>query len=713
VTGALEQHLLNFQVEVRTALSDVALHVKRLQMDTQSLYKTLASVSDLGAPTVRRYSSGNLHCRAQAVSGVQSVTVPADSSTEVHTKLDDLSSLVKSSHEASRKITAQAVHSIQNLLLNIEKTTTQDMADLKHELREIKTGIAAKTPMASASTRSDNEQEASELDLQDDPRKTIAAFFQQGDDRGPSGSLERAGLVPDLERPDTRWFCVFRPTSSEAISKMVFSQGSGKGLNVKGKSAKTGALSGFVPFLQISDNIQRQQLLTPPPDSHFQLFYTKADSRKLAKEEMEKILQEMIKTSNDAQVHMEEMQAGIYNPTAEEEQEVYQKILMYMKNPSIEELTEYEPVVYGLDVPERLFREVYVNRKDLTASDGWHTGRKSVPAFSNMNIQTTRKSMLDYRESNGTTSRVVLYQVDKIDPLNPHALVMAYAESDGVKPVVSDFDAFLVGSKGMRFEPLTGNQADLICWSLDQTQEILSRPSTHPWSARWIHTLKTEADKGFHPEIPELGFGDPTTYKLFEDLVAATSTSGAVRHGAECFNFYFPQELDPEYLVIWEGFGAKKPWAYLSEPDLRSWLIERVYEGFCFPLNPVWPVRDTGWYEVLQSLRNSSSAAQALAAWYPQEAGILEKIDAIHEKHPSGFTMADLSSRRPSNGGLDVMQHSEIKTTSVCIAASGLSACEAADFGLHQVQCHLVLKRAKRKLKAFLLLNSLNQRLGK
>jgi len=103
LTGALEQHLLNFQVEVRTALSDVALHVKRLQMDTQSLYKTLASVSDLGDSTVRRYSSGNLHCRAQAVSGVQSVTVPADSSTEVHTKLDDLSSLVKSSHEASRK----------------------------------------------------------------------------------------------------------------------------------------------------------------------------------------------------------------------------------------------------------------------------------------------------------------------------------------------------------------------------------------------------------------------------------------------------------------------------------------------------------------------------------------------------------------------------------------------------------------------------------
>ena len=34
--------------------------------------------------------------------------------------------------------------------------------------------------------------------------------------------------------------------------------------------------------------------------------------------------------------------------------------------------------------------------------------------------------------------------------------------------------------------------------------------------------------------------------------------AGAVRHGAECFNFYFPQELDREYLVIYEGFGKAR-----------------------------------------------------------------------------------------------------------------------------------------------------------
>ena len=36
-------------------------------------------------------------------------------------------------------------------------------------------------------------------------------------------------------------------------------------------------------------------------------------------------------------------------------------------------------------------------------------------------------------------------------------------------------------------------------------------------------------------------------------VVDATISCGAVRHGAECFNFYFPQDLDDEFLVVWDG----------------------------------------------------------------------------------------------------------------------------------------------------------------
>jgi len=745
---------------MRTTLADVARNVSCLQLQTNSLSRTLAS--ELGARDSRNHSAGPLHFREQPASGVQSVPSPRDSNSKLHARLDDIARLlqsnidatrnehadkcplagvpkyedyamsgvqaapsptdqsagvharldelttfVKSNTDTHRKSHSASVASIQKLVLNIEKMISRNMVDLRTELREIKNTLPATRKMQRHSTinNADKDDKASELDLQDDPRKTIAAFFQKGDDRGPCGSLQLSGLASDGSRPDSKWFAVFRPTSSEAISKMVFGDGAGKGLNVKGKSARKGVLSGFVPFLQISDNVHRQQLLSTTQDSRFQLFFTSADSRSDVKVELEKVLQEMTTAYEEAQRLLEEMRSGAYAPSADEEQEAYQKIHMGIDSPHIEELSEFEPVTFGIDIPERLFREVYVNRKDMSEKEGWGTGRTSFPAFANMNIQAVRESMRQYRQGDGTKSRVVLYQVDKEDPMNPHALVMAYADPDAVKPVVSDFDALLVGSKGVRYEPLAQKQADLVCWSLEKTQEILSHPSTHPWSARWIHTLKSEADKGFHPDLPEFGFGDPTTYKVFEDLVASTKASGAVRHGAECFNFYFPQDLDPEYLVIWEGFGAKKPWAYLSEPDLRSWLLERVTDGFCFPLNPVWPVRDAGWYEVLQALRSSMSASQALGAWYPHESGILAKIDAIHAKHPGCFSTDQQDSKTGTCGILDAVQNAEIKETSMSIQESAMSALEAADFGLHEVRRHVVLKRARRKLKAYMLLS--------
>jgi hypothetical protein len=68
-------------------------------------------------------------------------------------------------------------------------------------------------------------------------------------------------------------------------------------------------------------------------------------------------------------------------------------------------------------------------------------------------------------------------------------------------------------------------------------------------AGRWLSILKEEAAKGFHPNLPPYGFGDPISYGLIGKIVDEMKSCGAVRHGAECFNFYFPQELDPDFLV--------------------------------------------------------------------------------------------------------------------------------------------------------------------
>ncbi|CAE7875021.1 PKAR, partial [Symbiodinium sp. KB8] len=229
-----------------------------------------------------------------------------------------------------------------------------------------------------------------------------------------------------------------------------------------------------------------------------------------------------------------------------------------------------------------------------------------------------------------TTPQVVLYQFDSSDPMNPLGLLIAYAESS-VKPVVSDFDTFTVGSKGFRYAGFPEKQIELIHWSLKHTKRLLEAPDHKGWTSRWLEVLKQEANQGFHPNVPKFGFGDDVSCSLVEDVVHETNACGAVRHGAECFNFYFPQELDQEFLIVWDGF-KDPPWRNVSELELRDFLKKRVDDGYTFPFNPVWPIRDSGWYEVVQKLRATSEGKATLESWYPAKTGILDEIDRIHDR---------------------------------------------------------------------------------
>merc|ERR1719424_2075244 len=101
----------------------------------------------------------------------------------------------------------------------------------------------------------------------------------------------------------------------------------------------------------------------------------------------------------------------------------------------------------------------------------------------------------------------------------------------------------------------------------------------------------------------------------------ATASSGAVRHGAECFNLHYPSELAARYLIVWEGFDKElgRPWDNKSEVDVRTFLLDRIDDGFVFPLNPIWTVRDEGWYDVFNALQTSEHGMEALQSWCPPE----------------------------------------------------------------------------------------------
>jgi len=436
-----------------------------------------------------------------------------------------------------------------------------------------------------------------------DPRKIIADFFRPGDAWGPRGARvhrrkSNIGLqLTPKPTAESSWFAVYRPTSRDAINKMLNGIAVGKGLNVKGKSAKKMPLSGFVPYLQISQEKHKCHVEEALSHSLFKIFFTTSMARATARRTLEALLLPEENLVIDADCR------------------------------KITDINQYEGL-YGMQVPETVVREAYIMRPDISFALGWDTGRNSEPDFMNMNIHAVRGD---------SKPEVVLYQTDSEDPMNPHALVLAYAEKT-VKPVVSDFDTFTVGSRGMSYATLDDKQVQLALWSLDKAGQILKAPISSQWNTCWLDVLKQASDEGFNPDVPLYGFGDRTSTGLTEQVVEATLSVGAVRHSSECFNYMFPQDFDNEYLIIWDQF-PDMPWDYKSEHDLHAFLLDRIKEGYAFPVHPVWAARDTHWFSIFEELRTLSvkRPETAFHAWYPKGSGIVEKVHQLHADFPNGF----------------------------------------------------------------------------
>ena len=138
-----------------------------------------------------------------------------------------------------------------------------------------------------------------------DPRQQIREFFRPGDERGPAGLLRSLRAIPSGRCVST-YFTVWRPTSLDAIRMMMAGRATGKGLNVKGKSAKTGALSGFVPFLQISDERHKRRICVSPPSASTRVFYPSEAARSSARSALQCVLDEMLAAVSAARAALDD-----------------------------------------------------------------------------------------------------------------------------------------------------------------------------------------------------------------------------------------------------------------------------------------------------------------------------------------------------------------------------------------------------------------------
>lgn len=185
-------------------------------------------------------------------------------------------------------------------------------------------------------------------------------------------------------------FTVWRPTSFDSIRKMMEGEGCGKGLDIKGKSAKTGQFSGFVPFLQLHEKKHKLMCRSIPNDAKMRVFYTTKEIRDSAHKHLLVISVEMLAEYTKAQktierLRIEEETDQVVDAEAHDimKEAALEKWMWDMEDPNMIILDDYAPDCWGLEVPQRLFFEAYVMRGDCQRDPGsiHDTGRKSEPAF--------------------------------------------------------------------------------------------------------------------------------------------------------------------------------------------------------------------------------------------------------------------------------------------------------------------------------------------
>ena len=491
---------------------------------------------------------------------------------------------------------------------------------------------------------------------------------------------------------------VWRPCSNQAMRRMMEGTGVGKGLDIKGKSAKQGLLSAFVPFMQIHTNQDKFKISPLKESSKLRIYFYSPQSRQSA---IDTILSNIrSKTTNNS------------TPFSSESSNL--SLSLY------ELLDSYtHKGLWGFEISQKLFWNGLILPQDITRGSDTETGRPSLPGFQDANMKTLKvacdtlksknhsssssslsflsKSDLNsgddtmdfsWHSNNTSASSLslsdedddkpvpVVLQYDKSNPCRAQTLVMAYEESGTVTPVVSDFDNFLLGwrREALWFGcNLPLEQEDLMMWSIDHVENLLQEqqqeqeqqqdeqqqvgensdtdngerghgptsasPSTPiSWTVKWLDVLKQESREGFVPEIPEYGFGDPKSYGIMEKAAMKLKDTGAIRHGSECFNYYFPQEMDDYFLLVSDTFRPV-PWKYVNEKELQQILIQKIREGFVFPLNPKWVLCDPGWKEVYDELMKSTAlyAATSRDVWFPPSIGVLDRIEDICRRFPQGF----------------------------------------------------------------------------
>ena len=134
---------------------------------------------------------------------------------------------------------------------------------------------------------------------------------------------------------------------------MIEGRACGKGLNIKGKSAKGGELSGFVPFLQIAEEEHKKLVGTSPADARIKVYFQTAEARAVSVAEVGRVLEETQALSKEAKAALAEEAAGERELSDAERAAHLAAALLATERPELTMIETHAPHSFGVDMPER------------------------------------------------------------------------------------------------------------------------------------------------------------------------------------------------------------------------------------------------------------------------------------------------------------------------------------------------------------------------
>jgi hypothetical protein len=228
----------------------------------------------------------------------------------------------------------------------------------------------------------------------------------------PTGNFS-FGCPEHLAMFPTAYFSIFRPTSLDALKLMMLREGTGKGLNIKGKSAKEGVLSGFVPFLQISENEHVHEVKAPYPQTRCRLYFK---SEKLRDDALG-VFEDVVATdgapgaapADDDKGEKTKARGRAGSPTSRKatkrgkgKEEPEAPSYKYLER--IDSFATQRGPLWGIDLSLALLWELYAVVPDISHLPGWETGRKSEPEFMNVTREMSRREPTAQRAARRTRS---------------------------------------------------------------------------------------------------------------------------------------------------------------------------------------------------------------------------------------------------------------------------------------------------------------------